>query len=378
MAVPFMSRQSGFNNNNKFGNQRSLTPGGEGPYSSQTLQPGMTSPRRIAPGMSPGFRNAASPAMTSATTALNAMQSPARASAPPAAPRMDGRLAGIAAMRSYVNPAANGPTKPMRAPSGPGASQSYGGFGAAQAGTDQGQFVDRSGQLQSRSAVPNMSPARTSFDANGRPNGSPAAAAEPRVKASFKDPGAKGPNKALSGMTSKDFRSAQATFAQRRGLGTGTPNTDKAMPSLSPEAKRIIGNQGAVADANMKKYGTDNAAEASRAMWRERAFRQRNTASRQAGYRNDPVAIQQVTDNYMGRGVDPRSMQAEPFRRADAEWARGSVQGQKPFIKPDPASSNDPKVSGQRPSNKRPGHSGGGWMGASGLSTLTRPWRSNP
>ena len=333
MAVPFLSRQSGFNNNNKFGNQRSLTPGAQGPYSSQTLQPGMAPPRNIAPGMSPGFRNAPSPSMTSATTALNAMQRPA------VAPRVDGREAGIAAMRNYVNPAANGPTKPLRSPNGPGASQSYGGFGG-------------SGSAAPR--VPSVNNFNVSLDASGRPNGSPAAPAPPRVKASFTNPGATGANKGLSGMTSNDFRNAQAAFAQRRGLGTGTPNMDKEMPSLSPEAKRIIGNQGAVADANMKKYGTDHPQEASRAMWRERAFRQRNTASRQAGYRNDPAAIQQVTDNYMGRGEDPRGMKSEPFRRANAEYARGSVQGQKPFNAVAPADSNDPNRSGVRPANQQP------------------------
>ena len=306
MAVPFMSRQSGFNNNNRFGNQRSLTPfqGGLG----------KVQPTPVGPGMSPGFRNAPSPQMTSAMNA----------------PRVDGREAGVAAMRGYVNPAANGPTKPLRAPNGPGMSQSYGKSGGNRPSTGQGQFVDRSGQLQPRSAVPNMDSTRGSFDANGRPNGSPLSSAPPRQKATFTNPGANGPNPGLGGMSSNAFRDAQAKLAQQKGFDGNGGDKSVEMPSGMPQrAQDILRGQAESSQRNMKRYGTEDPQEASRAMWRERAFRQGMT-------RRGVNAPQQrmASDNYMGRGVDPRSQEQEPFRGASREFARGSVQGQKPYVKP--------------------------------------------
>lgn len=340
MAVPFMSRQSGFNNNNRFGNQRSLTPfqGGLG----------KVQPTPVGPGMSPGFRNAPSPQMTSAMNA----------------PRVDGREAGIAAMRGYVNPAANGPTKPLRAPNGPGMSQSYGNSGGNRPSTGQGQFVDRSGQLQSRSAVPNMDSTRTSFDANGRPNGSPLPSAPPRAKATFTNPGANDPNPGLGGMSSNAFRDAQARLAQQKGFDGNSGDKSVEMPGGIPQrAQDILRGQAESSQRNMKKYGTEDPQEASRAMWRERSFRKSMT-------RRGINASQQrmAADNYMGRGADPRDPKGggEPFRGASREFGRGSVQGQRPFAKADPANSNDPKVNGLKPSTadreKQP-PSGSNWFG---------------
>lgn len=345
MAVPFMSRQSGFNNNNRFGNQRSLTPfqGGLG----------KVQPTPVGPGMSPGFRNAPSPQMTSAMNA----------------PRVDGREAGIAAMRGYVNPAANGPTKPLRAPNGPGMSQSYGNSGGNRPSTGQGQFVDRSGQLQSRSAVPNMDSTRTSFDANGRPNGNPLLPTPPREKATFTNPGATGGlNPGLGGtknnpFSSNAFRDAQATLAQQKGFTDNGPDASAEMPAGMPRpAQDILRGQAESSQRNMKKYGTENPQEASRAMWRERAFRQGMT-------RRGVNAPQQrmAADNYMGRAADPRDPKSggDPFKGASREFGRGSVQGQKPFISADPANSDDPNASGKRPAKPvkpltggRPGHNG--------------------
>jgi hypothetical protein len=313
MAVPFMSRQSGFNNNNRFGNQRSLTPfqGGLG----------KVQPTPVGPGMSPGFRNAPSPQMTSAMNA----------------PRVDGREAGVAAMRGYVNPAANGPTKPLRAPNGPGVSQSYGNSGGSRPNAGQGQFVDRSGQLQPRSAVPSMDSTRSSFDANGRPNGSPLPSAPPRQKATFTNPGANGPNPGLggtkaNGFSSNAFRDAQERLSQQKGFDGNGGDKSAEMPGGIPQrAQDILRGQAESSQRNMKKYGTQDPQEASRAMWRERAFRQGMT---RRGI-NSPQQ-RMAADNYMGRTADPRNPEngGEPFKGASREFARGSVQGQKPYVKP--------------------------------------------
>ena len=317
MAVPFMSRQSGFNNNNRFGNQRSLTPfqGGLG----------KVQPTPIGPGMSPGFRNAPSPQMTSSMNT----------------PRVDGREAGIAAMRNYVNPAANGPTKPLRAPNGPGISQSYGGFGST----------------PSRFNVPSVDVTRVSLDSNGRPNGTPNPPIPPRVKASFTDPKATGSNPGLGGTksnpySSNDFRDAQKRLSQQKGFdGNGGDKSVEMSARMPDRAQEILRGQAEASQRNMKKYGTEDPQEASRAMWRERAFRQGMT-------RRGINAPQQrmAAGNYMGRGADPRDPKngGEPFKGASREFGRGAVQGQKPFPKVDPADSNNPNVSGQRPGHGGP------------------------
>ena len=360
MAVPFMSRQSGFNNNNRFGNQRTMTPKpmSQMPARQANFPNNQTSlPTSIAPPSMPSAQGNAKLGL-SAVSRAGSIPGPYTL---PRRPYAAGTNEAFAANASYVNPAANGPTRPSRPPTGPGGVQMYGGNPGAPTSPRPTTRVPSSDRSYNENGTANRLPDSSyGKPIDGIPAWKQSFNGKPLGEAPKERYGPDDPNPGLGGTTRRAFGEAQRKLAQRQGWdGNGGDKSVEMPGGMSERAQEILRNQMSSAERTKKKYGTDSYEEAGRAQLRERSFRKSLTR------RGVPAWQQKMAaDNYMGRTADPRNPKngGEPFRGASVQFARGSVQGQKPYEREDPANSKDPNRSGQRPLLKpvkpRPGQSG--------------------